>query len=72
MSLPKSQQFMSHKGGNPGHDYRKKSVNRKCSSGDAVHPYMKASFWANPSNQFWETELYSEASKEYFRKSLQA
>lgn len=70
MSLPRNQQYMSHKGGLPGNQYRKKSVNRRCSSGDSKHPYLKASFWANPSNHFWESDLYSEESRKYLRENI--
>lgn len=70
MTIRRDQKYMSYYGCNPGNSFGKRS-RFKASTGD-THPYMKASFWANPSNHFWETELYSEASKEYFRKSLQA
>jgi hypothetical protein len=37
---------------------------QKTSSGNG-HPYRKLSFWRE--NPFWETGMYSEASKQYFR-----
>jgi hypothetical protein len=47
---------------------KKKTVIRQ-SSGDG-HPYLKLSFWRNPTNHFWETAMYTEAGKEYFRDRL--
>lgn len=44
-------------------------VNTYTTIGDR-HPYQKDSFWANPVNHFWETSMYSEESKEYFRNWL--
>lgn len=35
-----------------------------------VHPYLRPVFWNNPSNHFWETEMYTEESKDYFRAWL--
>lgn len=35
------------------------------------HPYLRKDFWANPLNQFWNTAMYSEASKRYFNESIQ-
>lgn len=32
------------------------------------HPYMRLSTWQN--NQFWETAMYTEKAKEYFRNWL--
>lgn len=37
---------------------------------DGVHPYLRRTFWLNPSNHFWESDLYSEESKQYFRDCL--
>lgn len=33
-------------------------------------PYLKPQFWANPSNHFWESPIYTESAKEYFRRNL--
>lgn len=30
------------------------------------HPYMKLSFWENPSNQFWLSDTHSDKSKDHF------
>jgi hypothetical protein len=35
-------------------------------SGYDRHPYLKSAFWQNPLNQFWNTDMYSSKSKEYF------
>jgi len=32
------------------------------------HKYLRTSFWADPSNHFWETLKYSEKQKEYYRE----
>lgn len=45
------------------------SLKNKTSSGDG-HPYRKLSFWRNESNHFWETGMYTEKAKDYFRESL--
>lgn len=34
------------------------------------HNYQKLSFWSKPENQFWQSPMYSEASKDYFNKWL--
>jgi hypothetical protein len=46
-------------------------MKRKTSSGDNQHPYLKVNFWQNPTNHFWNSELYSEKSKDYFLKSVE-
>ena len=30
------------------------------------HPYMKAAFWQNSNNHFWNSGLYSDETKEYY------
>lgn len=42
----------------------------KSSSNSDKHPYLKVSFWENPSNQFWESDLYSNKSKNEYRQWL--
>lgn len=42
----------------------------KWSHGSAIHPYLKAAFWANPANWFWESPHHTEESKAYFRGRL--
>lgn len=69
MSLPKNQCHTSFHGGNPGNGYHARSI-KKMSSGD-THPYLKSSFWLNPTNQFWEGEGTTEEGKAYFRESLE-
>jgi len=45
------------------------SRRHKVSTNDHKHPYLRGyGFWKN--NQFWNTDFYSEKSKEYFNKSL--
>lgn len=43
---------------------------QRSSTNSEKNPYERLGFWENPSNQFWETGLYSEASKDYFRNWL--
>lgn len=50
--------------------YKKQHSSGKCSSNADRHPYLKADFWNNPSNHFWNTALYSQASKDYFNNSI--
>ena len=33
-------------------------------------PYLRIKFWMRPENQFWECNLYSERTKQYFRDWL--
>lgn len=42
----------------------------KSSSNSDKHPYLKVSFWENAYNQFWESDLYSEKTKEEYRQWL--
>jgi len=71
MSLPKDQRNVSridfgsqNPGVMGGHQRLVKS-----STNDG-HPYLKPYFWKNPTNQFWESDLFTEKAKEYFRASL--
>lgn len=43
---------------------------KRSSTNDDKQPYMRLGFRMNTSNHFWETEMYSEKSKEYFRNLL--
>lgn len=54
-----------NKGLNHMHGSRKKTHGTV-----GVHPYLRAEFWNNPLNQFWNTDMYSDESKEYFNKWL--
>lgn len=44
---------------------------QKSSSGAEMHPYRRLSFWMDPANHFWNTDYYSQKSKDYFDKCLQ-
>jgi hypothetical protein len=46
------------------------SPKTKTSSQSNVHPYLQVGFWSHSRNHFWETGMYSEESKEYFRDSI--
>lgn len=46
-------------------------MTHKSSSNSDKHPYTRISFWENSANQFWQTDFYSPASKEYFQTWLQ-
>lgn len=35
-----------------------------------VHPYLTTSFWLDPRNQYWESNLYTEKAKEDMREWL--
>jgi hypothetical protein len=52
-------------------NFKSGSTVPRSSSGDNRHPYLKRDFWLNPTNQFWNTGLYSQKSKDYFMESLQ-
>lgn len=54
----------------PGYQAYKGSKANRSNGERALHPYMRPEFWANPRNQFWNSSLYSEKSKEYFNKRL--
>lgn len=43
---------------------------QRSSTNSEKSPYLRLGFWENPSNQFWETAMYSEKSKDYFRNWL--
>lgn len=45
-------------------------MSRATSSNNERDPYLKLSFWLDPSNQFWNKYNYSEASRDYYRKWL--
>jgi hypothetical protein len=34
------------------------------------HPYLRHDFWTNPSNQFWNSGMYSEESKQYLKEHI--
>lgn len=40
-------------------------------NGTQLHPYLKRDFWLNTANHFWESPIYTERAKEYFRSQLQ-
>lgn len=40
---------------------------QRSSTNSEKHNYMRLQHYENPTNQFWETAMYSEKSKEYFR-----
>lgn len=44
-------------------------ANRTSSNADR-QPYQRLSFWIEERNQFWNTNLYSQKSKDYFNKWL--
>jgi len=46
---------------------RTKRNMRGNSAGGDRHYYMRAGFWQNPVNQFWESAHYSEQTKQQFR-----
>jgi len=46
----------------------KEKKDRKDSSGDSRCLYLRPAFWMQ--NQFWECDLYSDESKQYFRNWL--
>ena len=45
----------------------------KCSSGDSkhIHPYLRAGFWMNAANHYWENGNYAERTKERLREMVQ-
>lgn len=42
----------------------------RTSSNSGRHPYQKLSFWSLAQNQFWQTPMYSQESKDYFNNWL--
>ena len=34
------------------------------------HPYLNINFWLEPANQFWNKDIYSKQSKDYFNQLL--
>jgi hypothetical protein len=45
-------------------------MSKRTSTNSDRNPYERTSFWINSSNHFWETDMYSDKSKEYFRDWL--
>lgn len=43
---------------------------QRSSTNSEKAPYLRLQFYENPTNQFWETSMYSEKSKDYFRNWL--
>lgn len=43
---------------------------QKSSSGHTRCRYLLPIFWMDERNHFWETDLYSEKTKQYFRDSV--
>jgi hypothetical protein len=66
--LSKVTQF--HNVGMLASNTRGTSLNYNGSKGGKVAPYLRKEFWQQPSNQFWNSYLYSQASKEYFNDSI--
>lgn len=42
----------------------------KSSSGDSRCRYLRTSFWFQPENKFWDSPMYSQASKDFFESRL--
>lgn len=44
---------------------------KKSSTDSAKHSYCRGAwFWSNPKNHFWESGLYSEKAKAYYREMV--
>jgi hypothetical protein len=70
MSLPRDQRGVSRNLSDPHLGSLSKRNKKRKSSTNDTHPYLKASFWDHPSNQFWETDSVTQKGKEYFRSCL--
>jgi hypothetical protein len=40
----------------------------KGTKGVMTQPYMKAEFWTDPVNHYWETDMYTKESKSILRE----
>jgi hypothetical protein len=47
-------------------------MSSKSSLRSEKNPYEKASFWLDPSNHFWERDLYSQKAKDYYRAFIES
>ncbi|HEX6171374.1 MAG TPA: hypothetical protein VFZ33_16920 [Chitinophagaceae bacterium] len=43
---------------------------QRSSTNSERHPYLKLGFWENKSNQFWNSETHTEASRDHFNNWL--
>lgn len=46
------------------------SKKQRSSTNSEKHPYMRLGFWENVSNQFWNSDVHTEKSKEHFNNWL--
>lgn len=52
------------------HIYTRSGKRRSGSSAADKHPYLRPEFWVLPRNHFWESPMYAESAKAYFRGNV--